>query len=197
MKFVVSIIAVLLVTGAQGGHVRHRKLKKSSKTGFSSSSNDECLVFELGRQLIPPLLKDGVPFTPSAPPEVGSVVSQTSYLCLGECTGAPPSNQIGTVNAEAAIAPGILAGVTTGDMTATRLGRGAYNIDDEKLGKGSIYFQGSVLNVLASGEFEVAVVGGTGDFRCAQGYIEIGAADNSSGPPKRSATFHLCHGFCA
>jgi len=105
------------------------------------------------------------------------------------------------VNAEAAIVSGTVSSTPVNPQegaTATRLGRGAYNIDAGPYGKGSIFFQGLVRNTLAAGAFEVAVVGGNGDFKCAEGFIEIGAADASSGgPPKRNAIIHLCNGFCA
>ena len=179
-----------------------------------SIGSGNCKTIEMTQQLdflfvdgvdsTPGMFSKGYPGIDDTVIATGSEMSQRSWLCAGErceCTGdcidseggGAPSNQIGIV---AATTKFVGSGT---DSTSVRLGHGSYIVDDAStFGVGTIAFSGASQNE-ASATSEVAIVGGTGDFVCAEGYIEIGAPEDDvtwGGRPKQSVTVHLCDTLC-
>ena len=167
-------------------------------------------LFVNGVDNTPGMLSKGYPGIDHASIATGSEMSQRSWLCAGDlcdCTGdcidsegeGLPSNQIGIV---AATTKFVGSGT---DANSVRLSQGAYSLDDSTsigFGQGTIHFSGAIQNedTSDSSQSQLAVVGGTGDFVCAEGYVAIGAAEEDvawGGRPKQTVTIHLCDTLCS
>jgi hypothetical protein len=188
MKFTLPITAAAaaVVLTAEGISA-HLRAAPSGRNLLGNSGT--CQLFEFTRQLeFGPVV---VPLPPLTPPVGGiaplvdqfRVVSQKSKLCDGSCDG---NNQIGSVYATATV------------IEDSRIGQGGYTFDAGDFGIGTILFEGIVANSDLGPEnnaFEVAIIGGTEDFRCAQGWIRVGESDLQE-PPSRKVTVNVCPAKC-
>ena len=171
----VWISTIVCLAGQGVSAAQLRGLEDDEERNLQGNSGN-CQVLEFTRELefgpvIVPLSSEAGEF---------KVVSQKSKLLVG-------SSQIGTVYATATI------------VDDSRIGQGGYTFTSGEFGTGTILFESIVANsVLAANEdFEVAIIGGTGDFKCAQGWILVGKVKNlGETPALRDVTVNLCAAKC-